>query len=71
MATASHDALFFFTLLLALRVDGCTTYSWQKYLHPEDIVCATKHEIYPDYLHDSDVEDVVMSLVDTARKLYE
>ncbi|TVU23845.1 hypothetical protein EJB05_26228 [Eragrostis curvula] len=31
--------------------------------------CGAKHEIYPDYLHESDVDDVVMSLVDTARKL--
>ncbi|TVU34184.1 hypothetical protein EJB05_16015 [Eragrostis curvula] len=27
------------------------------------MVCGTKHEFYPDYLHESDVEDVVMSLV--------
>jgi hypothetical protein len=27
-AAAAHAALFCFTLLLALRVDGRTTYSW-------------------------------------------
>ncbi|KAG2563877.1 hypothetical protein PVAP13_8KG371000 [Panicum virgatum] len=30
--------------------------------------CGAKHEIYPDYLHESDVDDIVLSLVDLARK---
>ncbi|KAG2559025.1 hypothetical protein PVAP13_8NG075300 [Panicum virgatum] len=30
--------------------------------------CGAKHEIYPDYLRESDVDDIVLSLVDLARK---
>ncbi|CAN6373305.1 unnamed protein product [Urochloa humidicola] len=30
--------------------------------------CGAKHEIYPDYLHESDVDDIVLALVDLARK---
>ncbi|XP_062196989.1 sister-chromatid cohesion protein 3-like [Phragmites australis] len=30
--------------------------------------CGAKHEIYPDYLHESDVDEVVFSLVELARK---
>jgi len=31
--------------------------------------CGAKHEIYPDYLRESDVDDIVLSLVDLARKV--
>lgn len=31
--------------------------------------CGAKHEIYPDYLRESDVDDVVVSLVDLAKKV--
>lgn len=30
--------------------------------------CGARHEIYPDYLRESDVDDIVVSLVDLARK---
>ncbi|CAL4982923.1 unnamed protein product [Urochloa decumbens] len=30
--------------------------------------CGAKHEIYPDYLHESDVDEIVVFLVDLARK---
>ncbi|KAK3120632.1 hypothetical protein QOZ80_9AG0691210 [Eleusine coracana subsp. coracana] len=30
--------------------------------------CGARHEIYPEYFQESDVDDVVFSLVDTARK---
>ncbi|KAL6653770.1 hypothetical protein ACP70R_008694 [Stipagrostis hirtigluma subsp. patula] len=30
--------------------------------------CGAKHEIYPDYLHESDVDEIVVNLVELARK---